>query len=55
MYGFSLPVVNFLAGLGGRDVSEADVRLMYDRLLEAAKDGKAKRDVVWIGTRGVEP
>lgn len=55
LYGFSLPVVNFLAGLGGRDVSEVDVKLMYDKLLEAAKDGKVKRDVVWIGTRGVEP
>lgn len=54
LYGFSLPVINFLAGLGGRDVSEADVKLMFDILLEAAKEGSAKKDVVWIGTRGVE-
>jgi len=55
LYGFSLPVINFLAGLGGRDVSEADVKLMFDILLEAASKGAAKKDVVWIGTRGVEP
>jgi pyruvate/2-oxoacid:ferredoxin oxidoreductase alpha subunit len=55
LYGYSLPVINFLAGLGGRDVMANDVRLMIDRTLEAAKEGKAKKDVVWIGTRGVEP
>jgi hypothetical protein len=36
-------------------VSSADVGLMYDRLLETAKTGKVKREVVWISTRGVEP
>jgi len=55
LYGYSLPVINFLAGLGGRDVMANDVRLMFDRTLEAASKGKAKKDVVWIGTRGVEP
>jgi pyruvate/2-oxoacid:ferredoxin oxidoreductase alpha subunit len=55
LYGFSLPVINFLAGLGGRDVTAGDIRLMFDRTLEAASEGKSKKDVVWIGTRGVEP
>ncbi len=55
LYGYNIPVINYLAGLGGRDVMADDVRLMFDRTLEAAKTGKAKKDVVWIGTRGVEP
>jgi pyruvate/2-oxoacid:ferredoxin oxidoreductase alpha subunit len=55
LYGYNIPVLNFLAGLGGRDVMASDVRLMFDMTLEAAKEGKAKKDVVWIGTRGVEP
>jgi pyruvate ferredoxin oxidoreductase alpha subunit len=55
LYGYNIPVINYLAGLGGRDVMASDVRLMFDRTLEAAKEGKAKKDVVWIGTRGVEP
>ena len=55
LYGYNIPVLNFLAGLGGRDVMASDVRLMFDRTLEAAKDGSAKKEVVWIGTRGVEP
>jgi len=53
-YGLGVPTVNFIAGLGGRDVSSADIRFMYERLLETAKTGKVKRDVVWIATRGVE-
>jgi pyruvate ferredoxin oxidoreductase alpha subunit len=54
-YGLTVPSIDFITGLGGRDVSSADVGLMYDRLLETAKTGKVKREVVWISTRGVEP
>jgi pyruvate/2-oxoacid:ferredoxin oxidoreductase alpha subunit len=55
LYGYNIPVINYLAGLGGRDVMKQDIKLMYDMTLEAAESGKAKKDVVWIGTRGVEP
>jgi len=53
-YGLNVPTMNFIGGLGGRDVASADVKFMYDRLLEAAKNGKVRRDITWIGTRGVE-
>jgi pyruvate/2-oxoacid:ferredoxin oxidoreductase alpha subunit len=56
LYGHStIPVLGFLAGLGGRDVLVKDIRLMFDRTLEAAKKGKVDKEVAWIGTRGVEP
>jgi len=55
LYGLDIPVVNFLAGLGGRDVVKEDVRLMFEKTLKAAKEGRAEKDVVWIGTRGVKP
>ncbi len=54
LYGYSIPILNFLAGLGGRDVTIKDISFMFDRLLEAKK-GKIKNEIVWIGTRGVEP
>ena len=54
LYGYSIPLLNFLAGLGGRDVTTKDISFMFDRLLEA-KEGKIKNEIVWIGTRGVEP
>jgi len=53
LYGLNTPVVNFIAGLGGRDVTTKDVEKMFDALLDVAKCGKAKKEVVWIGTRGV--
>jgi pyruvate/2-oxoacid:ferredoxin oxidoreductase alpha subunit len=53
-YGLKVPAMNFIGGLGGRDVSLADIRFMYERLLEAGKTGKVKRDITWMGTRGVE-
>jgi pyruvate/2-oxoacid:ferredoxin oxidoreductase alpha subunit len=53
-YGLQVPTMNFIGGLGGRDVSLADIRFMYERLLEAAKTGKVKREITWMGTRGVE-
>jgi pyruvate/2-oxoacid:ferredoxin oxidoreductase alpha subunit len=54
LYGHSIPILNFLAGLGGRDVTIKDISLMFDRLLEA-QDGHVKNEIVWIGTRGVQP
>ncbi len=55
LYGeVDIPVHNFLAGLGGRDVTMADIKAMFKRLLKVAKKGKPKTDMVWIGTKGVE-
>ncbi len=53
-YGLNIPVMDFIGGLGGRDVSGKDIRFIYERLLEAAKTGKARREITWLNTRGVE-
>jgi len=34
-------------------VTTKDIAKMFDALLDVAKTGKAKKEVVWIGTRGV--
>jgi|Deesub1362A_J573_1020465.scaffolds.fasta_scaffold06302_3 pyruvate ferredoxin oxidoreductase alpha subunit len=52
LYGLDLPVLNFLAGLGGRDVVTGDVEKMYEILLKA-KEKKPEKEIYWIGTRGV--
>ncbi|RLF48960.1 MAG: pyruvate ferredoxin oxidoreductase [Thermoplasmata archaeon] len=54
LYGFDIPVINFLAGIGGRDVMAPDINLMFEKLYMAA-DGAEKKNIIWIGTRGVEP
>ncbi len=53
-YGLTIPVMDFIGGLGGRDVSGKDIRFIYERLLEAAKTGKARKEITWMNTRGVE-
>jgi len=53
-YGLNIPVMDFIGGLGGRDVSANDIKLIFDRLLEAARTGKARKEITWLGTRGVE-
>ncbi len=54
LYGHSdIPVMNFLAGIGGRDVMVDDVRTMFDSLLKAAETKKLKKEIMWIGSRGL--
>jgi pyruvate/2-oxoacid:ferredoxin oxidoreductase alpha subunit len=53
LYGHSIPVMDFIAGLGGRDVTKAHIQKMFDHLLDAVK-GKPKKNIVWLGTRGVD-
>lgn len=54
LYGHTIPIMNFLAGIGGRDVMKKDVEQMFEMLLDA-KEGKTRKEIVWIGTRGVTP
>lgn len=53
LYGLQVPAVNFITGLGGRDVTAEDVSKMFDALLEVVKTRKVKKPVVWLSTRGV--
>jgi len=55
LYGHTdIPVLGFLAGLGGRDVTPEDVGTMFNSVLDASK-GEHRHTVSWIGTRGVQP
>lgn len=51
LYGRSIPIINHLAGLGGRDVTEMQIRKMFELTLSAAKGEKVKT-VNWHNTRG---
>ncbi|MCX9013774.1 MAG: pyruvate ferredoxin oxidoreductase [Candidatus Methanoperedens sp.] len=51
LYGMTMPVINHLAGIGGRDVTENLIMTMFELTLEAAKGGKVK-EVIWHETRG---
>ncbi len=51
----TMPILGFLAGLGGRDVTPQDVELMFKKTLGAVGRGRRASGVHWIGTRGVSP
>ena len=44
-------VINFLAGLGGREVTVEYMRKMFNIVLNASKTGKVEQPVYWIGLR----
>ncbi len=51
LYGLSIPIINHLAGLGGRDVTEAQIKKMFELTLRAAK-GEKVNQINWHNTRG---
>jgi len=53
LYESTTPVLGFLGGLGGRDVTVDDLILMARTTLRAADDPGQSGRVHWIGTRGV--
>jgi len=44
-------IVNFMGGLGGRDLSIADAQKMYETTQQAAKKDSMDDFVTWIGLR----
>jgi len=44
-------VINYIYGLGGRDVKDSDIKEVYDNLLDIAKTGKVKEVYNYLGVR----
>ena len=44
-------IVNYIYGLGGRDLREKDIRSVYEDLLEITETGKVKQVVNFLGVR----
>ena len=51
LYGLQIPVINHLAGIGGRDVTKGQIKDMFAITQSAAK-GEKVRTVNWHNTRG---
>lgn len=51
LYGSTLPVINHLAGIGGRDVTKEQIMKMFEVTLKAAK-GEKVNTINWHNTRG---
>lgn len=51
LFGMAIPVINHLAGLGGRDVTKEQIIKMFEITRKAAK-GEKVNEVNWHNTRG---
>jgi len=49
--GLDIPVVNYVYGLGGRDVSPLDLEAVVNEILEVAKTGEIKEHLKFLGVR----
>jgi hypothetical protein len=43
-------VIDFIAGIAGRDIKKEDIELMYNKLLNLSR-GKAEEELQFIGMR----
>ena len=44
-------IVNYIYGIGGRDVTPEHIRQVYSDLLKAAAQGKSERTLTYLGVR----
>ncbi len=51
LYGLTIPVINHLAGIGGRDVTKEQIMKMFE-LTQKAANGEKVNDIYWHNTRG---
>jgi pyruvate/2-oxoacid:ferredoxin oxidoreductase alpha subunit len=50
----SVPVKDYVIGLGGRDVTPEILRRVFDDMLSIAKEGVVDKEVEWVGLHGDE-
>ncbi len=49
--GVSLPVINYIYGLGGRDIDKAQIKSAFDGLQEVVSSGKIRQELDFLGLR----
>lgn len=47
----TVPAINYVYGLGGRDVKTSDIKIVYDRLLEIVKTGETGEVYNYLGVK----
>jgi hypothetical protein len=47
-------IINYIVGLGGRDVTLNDVVSLTRKALKNMRNGSIEKPVQWVGVRGLE-
>jgi pyruvate ferredoxin oxidoreductase alpha subunit len=51
IHGAKVPMVDYVFGLGGRDIAPAQIDSVYRDLMDIAQDGQPKQLVTYLGVR----
>ena len=51
MYGKSVPIVNYMYGLGGRDITPSNIKSAFKDLEKISKTGKVEKEIGYLGLR----
>ena len=51
IFGGSMPIVDFIFGLGGRDIVPPEIENVYADLFKILETGKVERPVTYLGVR----
>ncbi|MHA2358485.1 MAG: transketolase C-terminal domain-containing protein, partial [Candidatus Heimdallarchaeaceae archaeon] len=54
LYSTNIPAINLIAGLGGRDIKEEDIRFMFEKIKEHENQRIIEDPVIFVSTRGVD-
>lgn len=53
--GLQVPIVDYIFGLGGRDITVPEIESIYHHILSVAETGQVDKTVHYVGVRGEEP
>jgi pyruvate ferredoxin oxidoreductase alpha subunit len=53
--GLNIPIVDYIFGLGGRDITVPEIESIYYHILSVAETGQVDKQVHYVGVRGEEP
>ena len=51
LHGFRLPMVDYVFGLGGRDIVPREIEGVYRELFQMAETGQVRQAVSYLGVR----
>ncbi len=51
LYGDNKPIVNYIYGLGGRDINTVQINSVFNDLQHILKEGPAEQKVYYLGVR----
>jgi len=53
LYNSNIPMLNFITGLGGRDIRIIDLKFMFEKIKEMETKGEPEENLIFVNTRGI--